>query len=208
MAADVGVIQECAKPPGESTRCLWSGDNTDQGVLVVVAPEFHVRRLPPLDGVPKFVIPFGISGPVADFTLLAVWAKGESMSAYVRGVFTAVGMYRDLILSAPCVLMGDLNSSVAYLSQCTAAYNHSVLIALLKSLALSSAYHGFFGEAQGLETRPTYYARPQRNKPFHIDYCFLPDAWMNRVTQVAVGAFDDWHGISDHRPLSVDLDFN
>jgi endonuclease/exonuclease/phosphatase family metal-dependent hydrolase len=130
------------------------------------------------------------------------------MSGYVQCVLAAAETYRELISSSPCVLMGDLNSSVAYRSQCTAAFNHSALVALLKPMDLSRAYHGFFGEEQGLETRPTYYSRPQRNKPFHIDYCFLPESWAEQITHVEVGGFDDWKGLSDHRPLVVDIDIN
>src|SRR5450631_308930 len=75
IAADIAVIQECAKPAGESNRCLWFGDKANQGVLVLASPAFSIRRWPALAGVPKFVIPIGVSGPGIEFTLLAVWAK-------------------------------------------------------------------------------------------------------------------------------------
>jgi hypothetical protein len=206
MLADIAVIQECAKPIGESNRCLWFGDKVNQGVLVLAGPGYSIRRLPALDGVPKFVMPIGVSGPGIDFTLLAVWAKGSSMSGYVQCVFTAVEMYRELILSSPCVLMGDLNSSVAYARHCTAEFNHSALAARLESVGLASAYHCFFGEAQGIESRPTYYHRWNEQSPFHIDYCFVPSSWVRQIAQVEVGGFEDWKGSSDHRPLVVDID--
>jgi hypothetical protein len=31
---------------------------------------------------------------------------------------------------------------------------------------------------------------------------------VNQIAQVEVGGFDDWKGLSDHRPLVVDIDFN
>jgi exodeoxyribonuclease III len=208
MAADIAVIQECAKPGDESNRCRWFGDKANQGVLVLAGPAYSIRRLPALEGVPKFVIPVGVSGPGIEFTLLAVWAKGRSMSGYVQCVLTAVGMYRELIASLPCVLMGDMNSSVAYARHCTSEFNHSILVTLLESVGFSSAYHCFFDESQGIESRPTYYHRWNEHSPFHIDYCFLPSSWAKQIAHVEVGGFDDWKGLSDHRPLLVDIDFN
>ena len=41
--------------------------------------------------------------------------------------------------------------------------------------------------------------------PFHLDYCFVPEAWVDRLTGVEVGSFAAWPQ-SDHRPLTVDID--
>ena len=51
---------------------------------------------------------------------------------------------------------------------------------------------------------PTYYHRKANSKPFHIDYCFLPESWSSRISSVDVGTYADWQ-TSDHRPLTVDL---
>jgi hypothetical protein len=48
MVADVAVIQECAKPVVESDRCLWFGDNANQGVLVLATDRKHKRSTPDL----------------------------------------------------------------------------------------------------------------------------------------------------------------
>jgi endonuclease/exonuclease/phosphatase family metal-dependent hydrolase len=42
-------------------------------------------------------------------------------------------------------------------------------------------------------------------KPFHIDYCFLPKAWAERISLVEVETFQEWEGHSDHRPLFVEI---
>lgn len=207
LAADIAVIQECPRPAAESANCLWFGDNPRQGVLILAASPYSLRRLPALDGVPKFVVPFLVSGPVGDFTLLAVWAKAASVPGYVKAMIAAVEKYSDLIVGSPCVLMGDLNSSARYASMCPATLNHSRLVTLLASRGLVSAYHGFFGEAQGDETRPTYYHRWNPEEPFHIDYCFMPAAWMQKVRNVQVGGYEEWKAASDHRPLVVDINF-
>lgn len=42
---------------------------------------------------------------------------------------------------------------------------------------------------------------------FHIDYCFVPKQWMDRLDSVQVGSFDGWiaSGFSDHAPLIIDV---
>jgi hypothetical protein len=70
----------------------------------------------------------------------------------------------------------------------------------MDSLGLANAYHGFFDEAQGEETRSTYYHRCNTKAPFHIDYCFMPVAWMHQVRNVEVGGYEDWRAASDVLP--------
>ena len=76
---------------------------------------------------------------------------------------------------------------------------------MLSKLGLVSAYHHFFGEEQGSETRPTFYLLWKENRPFHIDYCFIPEAWTADIRSVSVGTYADWFASSDHRPLVVEL---
>jgi endonuclease/exonuclease/phosphatase family metal-dependent hydrolase len=66
-------------------------------------------------------------------------------------------------------------------------------------------YHCFFGERQGEESRPTTYFQWNRDRPYHIDYCFISESWMSRLNSMEVGTFEDWSDISDHRPLTVDV---
>jgi hypothetical protein len=207
MAADIAVIQECPKPVVESENCLWFGDNPKQGITVLTSPSYKLTRLPTLDDVPKFVVPIEVIGP-ANFTLFAVWTKTDPQYRYVRGAVKAVEMYREVFAGSPCVLMGDFNSNSIWDNLHPAELNHSALVKVMHSLGLASAYHSFFEEAQGEETRPTYYHRWNRKEPFHIDYCFMPAAWMQQVRNVEVGGYEDWKAASDHRPLVIDIDFN
>jgi endonuclease/exonuclease/phosphatase family metal-dependent hydrolase len=70
---------------------------------------------------------------------------------------------------------------------------------------LVSAYHEFNSENHGRETRPTYYFLWKEDRPYHIDYCFLPRDWMKRVSRVEIGTYEDWKSHSDHRPLLVEI---
>ena len=198
------MVQECAKPDVESETCLWFGDNPRQGIIVKASNEYWLRALPRAANVPKFVFPVEVRGP-QNFTLLAVWSKGGQKYRYVMGVVTAVLTYRTLFESSPTVLIGDLNSNAIWDTHHPVDRNHSALVRLLSELGLLSSYHHFFGEAQGSETRPTCYLLWNKERPYHIDYCFVPATWASRIKRVAIGSYDEWRQHSDHRPLLVEF---
>jgi hypothetical protein len=136
--------------------------------------------MPELEGVPKYVVPVSVSGP-AEFTILAVWSKNNEAHRYVEAVEKAVQMYRNLFSQALTVLIGDLNSNCIWDSTHPRDRNQSAHVALLESLGLVSAYHAFYGEAHGQETRATYYFQWKQDRSYHIDYCFIPTAWARNV---------------------------
>jgi Uri superfamily endonuclease len=68
--------------------------------------------------------------------------------------------------------------------------NHSDVVKILAERGLVSGYHKFFGEAQGAESRPTIYFYRHADKPFHIDYIFIPREWAPRLRTVDVGAYE------------------
>ena len=104
-----------------------------------------------------------------------------------------------LIRQRSTVVLGDFNLAPKF-------NGWKSLIELTDSLGLESAYHHFFKEEFGQETRPTHFHRGKEDHRFHIDYCFLPKEWTNRITNVEVGTYEKWHQLSDHVPLIVDLD--
>lgn len=69
---------------------------------------------------------------------------------------------------------------------------------LLKGYGLVSAYHQHYGEAQGIETRSTFYIYRKQERGFHIDYCFVLKAWTPYLRSIQVGAYADWRHLSDH----------
>ena len=207
LAADIAVIQECAKPIAESDTCLWFGDNPRQGIAVQSSSRYRLRALPRNDDVPKFVFPVQVTGPEC-FSLLAVWSKGKQPFRYVMGVVKAVEAYRHLFEASPTVLIGDLNSNAIWDTWHPPHLNHTALVTSLSNHGLVSSYHHFFSEPHGAETRPTCYLLWKEGRPYHIDYCFVPRTWANRIRRIEVGSYVAWKQHSDHRPLLVELEDN
>lgn len=201
----IAIVQECARPVGDDPRCVWFGDNPRQGIGVVASGEFRISPVKPRD-VPRYTIPMNITGPVS-FLLLAVWSQQDRPYRYVKGIIRAVDCYRDLIKAQPTVIVGDFNSNTIWDHKRPNDQNHSGLVRTLADLGLVSAYHHFYGEAHGAESRPTFYLLWEKRRPFHIDYCFIPKEWAPFLQSVEVGTYRGWSRKSDHRPLVVDVAF-
>ena len=205
LAADIMVIQEIARPKQLMANVLWFGENPNQGMAVIARNDYQVDLLPTVADVPAYVIPIQVSGPHT-FVLLAVCTMGEKPYPYVRAACRAIVLYDDLFREHPVAMIGDFNSNAIWNKNHPKGINHAALLERLEKHGLFSAYHAHYGEAHGEESRPTYYHQWKRNQPFHIDFCFLPNAWRNAIRDVDVGSWLAWEKCSDHRPLLVSLD--
>ena len=99
---------------------------------------------------------------------------------------------------------GDLNSNSS-LDPGRKIRKHATVVELLGERGIVSAYHSYFREEHGAETRPTYYFWHREQRPFHLGYIFLPRSWMERVTNLGIGSFKTWRAVSDHMPVWVDM---
>ena len=205
LAPDVAVIQECGKPTAETDQLLWFGDNPRQGIAVQATGLYRLRAISQRPEVPPYVIPVEVSGPIP-FTLMAVWSKRHPEYPYVEGIVRAIELYRDLFATTSMVVAGDFNSNAIWDAEHPRERNHSALVVQLAELGLVSSYHHFHSEEHGAESRPTYFFHWDQFRPFHIDYCFVPRAWASRLARVDIGAYANWKGRSDHRPLLVQVD--
>jgi hypothetical protein len=194
---DVAVLQEIPVNPPQPV--LWCGGTDRVGIGVIARPPFHARPLPALSEDELYAFPVRISGPV-EFNLLAVWTQKKP--SYVGAMLTALDVYRDFIDGDVSVVAGDFNSNSVW-DKKRSADNHSRVVSKLAESSLCSAYHSFYDLPHGEETHPTLYWRRRQEDPFHIDYCFVPMSWQERILQVTVGGYSDWREYSDHSPLSI-----
>lgn len=204
LQADIAVLQECPRPPAQSSQLLWFGDNPRQGLAVIARRAFRLRRLRAIAGAPRHIAPVAVTGPMP-FPLFAVWAMNDRPHHYVRGVVRMVALCRARLRRTPGLLLGDLNSNAMWDRKDPASLNHSALVRDLAALGMHSCYHVVTGEAHGAESRPTFHLHRNRQRPYHIDYCFAPRAWIAAATTVTVGTHEDWSMHSDHMPLIVDF---
>ena len=205
---DIAIVPECSKrdsqdfcPEGYSS--LWFGENLNKGVAIFCLSTWKVSSIE----APKhrWVIPLEIKGP-EDFTLIAVWSWVEKMnySEYVGRVRTALDENPKWFDGGPVVIAGDFNSNCVWDHITTGG--HAALVKEINDRGLVSSYHVHYDEVQGLETRPTFHMNRKAHLPFHIDYVFIPEKWIKRISRLSVGEHAEWSSHSDHCPIIVDLD--
>jgi exonuclease III len=205
LQADVAVIQEIARPRTEHRGVCWFGLNPNQGVAVLARPPYSVTPLPESPDAPKYFVPFQIKGPT-EFTLFAVWTLGDQDLRYVCAATTAVDIYDQAFKSGPVVVMGDFNSNTIWDRDHPGHLNHTALVAKLAERGVGSAFHTQRGTPHGEEREHTFFLHRNPAKGYHIDYCFMPTAWLQRLKHVDVGSHAAWYKASDHTPLLVETE--
>jgi hypothetical protein len=201
LAPDVAVLQECARPLQADPAVAWFGANPRQGVAIAARAPYRIRA-EPVRGQSQSMFAARVLGSV-DFTVVAVWAQQEP--SYSEALRLGIAVYRDLLATGPCILVGDFNSSVAWDTKHGRADHRELEGRLRQEFGLVSAYHAATGEVPGHESRPTHFWRWQEQAPFHLDYCYIPEAWLPGLERVAVGGYEEWADSSDHRPVIVDV---
>jgi len=210
LLPDVAVIPECSRDAILSCKqdgyaVSWWGDNKNKGLGVLAAKPWRLKsgRRP----TEKWIVPVKVSGPL-NFLLVAVWASrvGEIKELnYIGQVFEAIRKHpRWFTNSSAVVMCGDFNSNTIF-DHGRKLRNHSAVVKLLAEKNMVSAYHAFFKEDHGEETRPTHYFWYQKERCFHIDYIFAPRNWVSRITNLTVGTYRKWRPVSDHVPIIADF---
>ena len=206
---DVAVVPECSKNSAATFQrrgyeTLWFGSNPLKGLGIFCQEGLSIRPLP--QPKQKWIVPVKIDGP-NPFTLLAVWAcriGKKKIDNYIGQVYQALMSHPEWFDGTPVVLAGDLNSNKIWDAERLTG-NHSDVVKMLSKHGLVSGYHEFFGEAQGAESRPSFHLYRHANRPFHIDYVFIPQEWKPYLKSVDVGVYDQWSKLSDHCPLIVNV---
>ena len=202
LAPDVAIIQEANGIAGLLPGDLWHGPNSRTGISVLTGDKHSVA----VDAIDERAIwsitPLKIRGQ-HDLNLLAVWTRLET-GGYVKSLWDALDCYGDFLRHKRCIVMGDFNASAIW-DKPRGKVDFSRLAQRLETeFGLKSAYHSFFDEKYGEETRATHYFQWKADRPFHIDYCFVPADW--HILGVQVDPYESWKGLSDHCPVVVDVE--
>lgn len=214
LKPDVAVIPECSRDAaracaGEGYSVCWWGDNKHKGLAVIAGVPWALDsgRSWARHPAQKWIAPVKVNGPT-NFLLVAVWACPVGTVRelnYVGQLFQAVKRHKRWFSEGvPTVICGDFNSN-AILDRGRKIMRHTAVVGMLAERNLLSAYHAFFSEEHGKETRPTHYLWHRESKPFHLDYIFLPRPWIQSLSEVSVGSYAQWRSWSDHMPVVVDF---
>jgi len=207
--ADIFVIQECENPAlagGEyqnwSKNYLWTGQNKNRGIGVF---SFLPTKIQPLDWNHdnlKLFLPCKIT---SELNLLAVWTQQANSPTFPYiGQFWKYLQIHKMGLSENTIICGDFNSNAIW-DKWDRWWNHSDVVRELEELKYISAYHAITSEEQGKETNPTFYMYRKKERPYHIDYVFIPKNLLHEKTEFEIGQPDKWLGYSDHMPVIFEL---
>jgi exodeoxyribonuclease-3 len=209
---DILVIPECEHPgklklPPRSKKpvsILWFGTNHHKGLGIFSFNDYKLTPIEPHNPNIKMVVPISVSGGEIDFTLFAIWANNpdDPDGQYVEQVWKALSHYDAQIKSERTMLVGDFNSNTIWDRKYRAG-NHSNVVKVLGDKKIYSTYHLHHKQTQGKEKHPTFFLYRHKNKPYHLDYCFVSEDIAARIEKVSVGRHNFWKDYSDHVPVIV-----
>lgn len=213
LDADIYIIQECedpkrtydAKYKGWSSNYLWIGDNKNKGLGIFAKSEIDLCPLDwsnkYKDHSVKYFLPCTVNN---EFQLLAVWThRNNSPNFGYIGQFWKY-LETNFNLVENILIAGDFNSNVIW-DEWDRWWNHSDVLNILKQKDIISLYHKVKNEEQGKESKKTFFLQRKIEKAYHIDYFFGSSIFQDPKC-LTLGNYDDWIGISDHIPLTLELE--
>jgi exodeoxyribonuclease III len=209
---DILIVPECEHPDKllfpintpKPTDTLWFGKNLNKGLAIFSYSDFRFTVLDDHNQDFQMIIPIAVTGGAFDFTLFAIWANNptDPDGQYVEQTWKAIHYYNDLLTDTKTVLIGDFNSNNIW-DRPRRKGNHSNVVEFLKDKGIVSTYHLHHKQGQGTEKHPTLYMYRHKDKPYHIDYCFVSADLAKRLQSVEIGEHRFWSKHSDHVPVIV-----
>jgi hypothetical protein len=179
---DVLIVPECEHPDKlkfktdtpKPNDMLWFGSNQNKGLGVFSYCDLRFKLLDIHNPKLRMIIPIAISGGQYDFTLYAIWANNpdDPEGQYIEQVWKAIHYYEQQLSNKHIMLVGDFNSNTIW-DRKHRASNHSNVVKFLEEKGIYSSYHLYYKQVQGKEQHPTLYMYRHKDKPYHIDYCFI-----------------------------------
>ena len=214
---DIVIVPECEHPDKLKfnndckipSDIIWEGNNKNKGLGVFSYSNYKFKLLDDYNPELKNILPIDVQGGNFDFILFAIWANNpeDPGNHYVGQVWKAINYYENLLNNTNVILMGDFNSNSIWDYKHPGG-SHSDVVNFLKKNKIQSTYHAYHQQLMGKETHPTLYMHRHLNKPYHIDYCFASEYFIDKLKNVEVGEFEKWIPLSDHMPLVVDFEIN
>lgn len=196
--ADIYVIQECEKPEkypkrfsGFYSNCCWCGENENKGLGIFAKSEIKLE----INDWPKYCLRNFLSLKInSSFDLIGVWACSPYIEEYY--IYQAINIDK---YNNKTVIIGDFNSNAIW-DKKHGKRNHGAVVAELTRIGIASAYHYVTGEQMGCESQSTFYLHKNKDKKYHIDYCFINPVC---IKEFKILNSDEWLQYSDHLPIQI-----
>lgn len=210
LKPDIVVVPECEHPKRQKIKKsviepndrLWIGENETKGLGVFSYSDYTFQVYKEYSNKFRYVLPIKVKGK-EEFKLLAIWAINDAQYSYIEQVWSALNYYKDFI-DDKTIIIGDFNSNKIWDSSNRRKIgNHMDVVNFLSEKATYSMYHEYFKEQQGKETQSTLYLYRKKDRPYHIDYCFGSQSFLDKLIKVEIGSYEEWSMHSDHVPISI-----
>lgn len=212
---DLLIVQECEHPDKlnfstttpQPNNLLWYGDNLNKGLGIFSYGTLKLKLHPTYNPEFKIIVPLEVRGLGINITLIAIWANNpdDKEGRYIEQIWKAVHYYEKLLKKKHILLAGDFNSNTIW-DRPRRVGNHSALVEKLLNKKIHSVYHKHFAQVQGTEYHPTFYLHRNKEKPYHLDYCFVSENLLNKIQSFDIGSYEDWISHSDHTPVIINID--
>jgi exodeoxyribonuclease III len=212
---DILIVPECEHPDKlmfgidtpKPTDILWFGKNQNKGLAIFSYSNFRFKVLDNHNEDYQMIIPIVATDGQNNLNLFAIWANNpkDPDGQYIEQVWKAIHHYSNLVNDSRTILIGDFNSNTIWDRKYRES-NHSNVVKLLAEKGIFSTYHTHQNQTQGKEEHPTFYLYRHKDKPYHLDYCFVSKDLLAKVSSVEIGDFEKWINYSDHVPVIVTFD--
>ena len=213
LSPDIAILQEIQHPKNSKyeLQCkdfLWIGEEQGRGLGLGIFAFSEDYKLELLVEEIKYewILPIKVTGK-ENFTLIAVWTKRMPAASYGKVLYQAITEYEELIKNGPVLIMGNFNLEKRVMSSYTGLGGKSgydKIINLFSDYHLTSCYHYINQESYGEESQFTYYHHQDLEKPFHIDYCFVSQEFIDGLNHFKIGELEEYIKVSDHLPLLLE----
>lgn len=212
--ADIYIIQECENPTESkdlkykewARNYIWIGENKNKGLAVFAQPEVKLEKLEWTNQFNNHTVKHFLPCKINEsFNLLAVWTHRNNSPnfGYIGQLWKYLQINKHELNTS--IIAGDFNSNTIW-DEWDRWWNHSDVVNELKEIGIESFYHKFTKEIQGKETNPTLYFQKNIVKPYHIDYIFGSQKFIDKIVNIEIGQFDKWITISDHMPIVCEIE--
>ncbi|MDT3437286.1 hypothetical protein KZ498_20815 [Haloarcula sp. 1CSR25-25] len=208
---DILVVQECENPASkgdwsEFTDWRWIGDNEHKGLGVFTRNGLRIEAVQPrVDDCEYF-----LSVETSELDVVGVWAMNDEQNPaqrYIGQVYSFLKSHPEEVDKNTAVI-GDFNWNIIWDESPNSSLcgDFSDVLGILNSHGLRSVYHELTDTTFGNEDTATFYMHKKAERPYHIDYAFLPEPLLRSVGELEIGEFDEWTEASDHMPLMVEIE--